>query len=104
MIAQPCRSPSPSRALTRTSRTSRRGLVTRRGLGILLSYLSKIREFKPLTRVAVRRALGLGRTKAYKLAHAGRFPCPVIRAGQTWLVPAAGLLTVLGLHGQPAAR
>ena len=47
--------------------------------------------------VTAGRALGLGRTRAYELACAGRFPCPVIRAGKTWLVPTAGLLAVLGL-------
>jgi hypothetical protein len=47
--------------------------------------------------VTVGRALGLGRTKANELARSGQFPCPVIRAGKTWLVPTAGLLSVLGL-------
>jgi hypothetical protein len=47
--------------------------------------------------VTAGRALGLGRTKAYELARAGQFPCPVIRAGRTWLVPVAGLLAILGL-------
>ncbi len=47
--------------------------------------------------VTAGRALGLGRTKAYQLAQAGEFPCPVIRAGATWLVPTPGLLAVLGL-------
>jgi len=47
--------------------------------------------------VTAGRALGLGRTKAYDLARAGQFPCPLIRAGRTWLVPTAGLLIVLGL-------
>jgi hypothetical protein len=62
--------------------------------------------------VTAGRALGLGRTKAYDLARAGQFPCPVIRAGKTWLVPTAGLLALLGLpipgtgapgndHGEP---
>ena len=32
--------------------------------------------------VTAGRALGLGRTKAYELARAGQFPCPVIRAGR----------------------
>jgi hypothetical protein len=63
--------------------------------------------------VTAGRALGLGRTKAYELARAGQFPCPVIRAGKTWLVPTAGLLGLLGLpvpgtgpdgyHGRPSA-
>jgi hypothetical protein len=47
--------------------------------------------------VTAGRALGLGRTKAYELARAGQFPCPVIRAGKSWLVPTAGLLALLGL-------
>ena len=55
--------------------------------------------------VTAGRALGLGRTKAYELARAGQFPCPVIRAGKTWLVPTAGLLALLGLPVPgPAAR
>jgi len=47
--------------------------------------------------VTAGRALGLGRTKAYELARKGDFPCPVIRAGRTYLVPTAGLLALLGL-------
>ena len=47
--------------------------------------------------VTAGRALGIGRTRAYELAHAGQFPCPVIRAGGTWRGPTAGLLAVLGL-------
>jgi hypothetical protein len=47
--------------------------------------------------VTAGRALGLGRTKTYELARAGQFPCPVIRAGKTWLVPTAGLLALLGV-------
>jgi hypothetical protein len=47
--------------------------------------------------VTAGRALGLGRTRAYELARAGQFPCPVIRAGRGWRVPTAGLLAVLGL-------
>lgn len=43
------------------------------------------------------RALGLGRTRAYQMARAGQFPCPVIKTGRTWLVPTAGLLALLGL-------
>ena len=48
--------------------------------------------------VTAGRALGLGRTKAYELARAAEFPCPVIRVGKTWLVPTAGLLALLGLR------
>ncbi|MCG5213115.1 DNA-binding protein [Streptosporangium sp. KLBMP 9127] len=52
--------------------------------------------------VTAGRALGLGRTKSYQLAKAGSFPCRIIRAGRTYLVPTAELLTLLGLdddHG-----
>jgi len=54
--------------------------------------------------VTAGKALALGRTKAYELARSGQFPCPVIRAGKTYLVPAAGLLAVLGLPVPGAAR
>ena len=55
--------------------------------------------------VTAGRALGLGRTKAYELARAGQFPCPVIRAGKNWMVPTAGLLALLGLPvpGRPGS-
>ncbi|WP_239067958.1 hypothetical protein [Actinomadura bangladeshensis] len=55
--------------------------------------------------VTAGRALGVGRTKSYELARAGRFPCPVLRVGRSYLVPTNGLLTLLGLNdtaGQPA--
>jgi hypothetical protein len=47
--------------------------------------------------VTAGRALGMGRTKSYQLARAGRFPCPVLRVGRSYLVPTAGLLTLLRL-------
>jgi hypothetical protein len=47
--------------------------------------------------VTAGRALGIGRTRAYELARDGSFPCRVIRAGKTWMVPTADLLTLLGL-------
>jgi hypothetical protein len=54
------------------------------------------------------RILGCGRTLAYELAKCDRFPCPVIRMGRRYLVPTAGLLTVLGLptpaRGDPPPR
>ena len=60
--------------------------------------LTEITDLPAVTNlVTAGRALGLGRTKAYELARSGQFPCPVIRAGRTWLVPVAGLLAVLGL-------
>ena len=67
--------------------------------------LAEIAELPAVTDlVTAGRALGIGRTRAYELARAGQFPCPVIRAGRTWRVPTAGLLALLGLPvpGPPA--
>lgn len=47
--------------------------------------------------VSAGKALGMGRTRSYELAQAGKFPCPVLRTGRTYQVPTAGLLTVLGM-------
>lgn len=57
--------------------------------------------------VTAGRALGVGRTKSYELARTGRFPCPVLRVGRSYLVPTTGLLTLLGLTdttGQPTTE
>lgn len=43
------------------------------------------------------RALGIGRTKAYRLAHDGQFPVRLIRPGLSYHVPTADLLKVLGI-------
>jgi len=45
-------------------------------------------------------ALGLGRTKAYELARHDEFPCRVIRIGDTYRVPTAGLLELLGVSAE----
>lgn len=45
-------------------------------------------------------ALGLGRTKAYELARQDAFPCRVIRIGDTYRVPTAGLLELLGVSAE----
>ena len=45
-------------------------------------------------------ALGMGRTKAYKLARHDEFPCRVIRIGDTYRVPTAGLLELLGVRAE----
>ncbi len=45
-------------------------------------------------------ALGLGRTKAYELARREEFPCRVIRIGDTYRVPTAGLLELLGVSAE----
>jgi hypothetical protein len=48
------------------------------------------------------RVLGLGRTKAYELAKHDRFPCRVIRIGDLYRIPTAGLLELLGVTpGEP---
>jgi hypothetical protein len=49
------------------------------------------------------RLLGIGRTRAYRLARAGVFPCRVLRIGGTWRVPTAGVLALLGLVGPGGA-
>ncbi|MFC4912948.1 DNA-binding protein [Actinomadura gamaensis] len=48
--------------------------------------------------VTAGRALGIGRTKSYTLARAGTFPCRVLRIGDNYLVPTAGVLRVLELN------
>jgi hypothetical protein len=47
------------------------------------------------------RALGLGRTKAYELAKADRFPCRILRIGATYRIPTADLLRYLGIDLPP---
>jgi hypothetical protein len=42
-------------------------------------------------------ALGMGRSKAYELARSDRFPCRVIRIGETYRIPTPGLLELLGV-------
>ncbi|NUR60059.1 MAG: helix-turn-helix domain-containing protein [Catenulispora sp.] len=49
------------------------------------------------------RLLGIGRTRAYRLAHRGGFPCRVIRIGGSWRVPTADLLALLGLPASSVA-
>jgi predicted DNA-binding transcriptional regulator AlpA len=49
--------------------------------------------------VTAGRALGIGRTTAYHLARTGTFPCRIERVGNKYVVPAAELLTFLGLTG-----
>jgi len=40
--------------------------------------------------------LGIGRTKAYELAKASRFPVRLLRIGRRYVVPIPALLDVLG--------
>lgn len=41
------------------------------------------------------RALGIGKTMAYRLAASGEFPCKVTRIGSRWVVPTAALRAAL---------
>jgi hypothetical protein len=50
------------------------------------------------------RALGIGRTKAYQLAHADQFPCRIIRVGTNYNIPTADLLRLLGVTPVPLPR
>jgi hypothetical protein len=47
--------------------------------------------------------LRIGRTKAYDLAKRGEFPVRVIRIGDSYRVPVAALLTLLGISEHPPA-
>ncbi|MFG1710849.1 helix-turn-helix transcriptional regulator [Nonomuraea sp. M3C6] len=46
------------------------------------------------------RMLGMGRTRAYRLAKTGQFPCPVLRIGGRYAVPLRGLRALLGSADQ----
>ena len=46
--------------------------------------------------------LGIGRSKSYQLAQAGKFPVPVIRYGHRYVVPTGPILALLGIDPQPA--
>ena len=43
------------------------------------------------------RALGFGRTKAYAMLREDRFPCRLVRIGETYRVPTADILALLGI-------
>ena len=58
--------------------------------------VAQLRATATVDLMTAARALGLGRTKAYDLARRQQFPCPVLRIGYTYRVP-AGLLELLGL-------
>lgn len=54
--------------------------------------------------VTAGRVLRMGRTKSYALAREGKFPCRVIHAGRSFLVPTAELLRLLGLAPESPAN
>lgn len=57
-----------------------------------------VRELGLTTDIATAGAiLGIGRSKAYALAKAGKFPVRIIRVGRSYVVPTAALLDLLGL-------
>lgn len=49
------------------------------------------------------RALGIGHSKAYQLAHDDQFPCRIIRIGTHYHIPTAELLKILGVHHRPTS-
>jgi hypothetical protein len=59
--------------------------------------ITQLRTTPTVDLTTAARAPGLGRTKAYDLARRQQFPCRVIRVGDTYRVPTAGLLERLGL-------
>ena len=71
--------------------------------------IAQLRAVPTVDLMTAARALGLGRTKACDLARRQQFSCRVLRIGDTYHVPTAGLLELLGLAPDepdrtPAAR
>ena len=67
--------------------------------------ITQLRASATVDLMTAARALGLGRTKAYELARRDQFPCRVIRIGETYRIPTAGLLELLGVAAEePRSR
>jgi hypothetical protein len=66
--------------------------------------IAQLRAAPTIDLMTAARALGLGRTKAYDLARRQQFPCRVLRIGETYRVPTAGLLELLGLAPDEQGR
>ncbi|MFF1518024.1 helix-turn-helix domain-containing protein [Streptomyces sp. NPDC058305] len=47
------------------------------------------------------RALAVCPATAYRLIHAGRFPCQVLRLGRQYRIPTASLMRALGVENLP---
>ena len=62
--------------------------------------ITQLRATTTVDLATAARALGLGRTKAYALARHDQFPCRVIRIGDTYRIPTAGLLELLGVTAE----
>jgi hypothetical protein len=80
---------------------------TRKGGPMTPVTIAQLRTTATIDLMTAARALGLGRTKAYELARREQFLCCVIRIGDTYRVPTAGLLELLGVTveepGSPTA-
>jgi hypothetical protein len=48
------------------------------------------------------RAFGIGQTKAYELARAGQFPCPLLTLGSRRVVARHHIIEALGIEDVPA--
>ena len=59
----------------------------------------ELRKLPPTIDVLIAaKAFGIGRTKAYRLAEAGEFPCAVMKVGRSYRVLTANMLRVLGIE------
>ena len=65
--------------------------------------ISQLRATATVDLMTAAAALGLGRTKAYELAKRDEFPCRVIRIGDVYRIPTAGLLELLGVSAEQRA-
>ncbi|MEU4574639.1 DNA-binding protein [Nonomuraea sp. NPDC023979] len=59
-------------------------------------------EPEVISLITAGRLLGMGRTKAYRLAKLGQFPCRVLRIGGRYAVPVRGLRALLD-HTSPCS-
>jgi hypothetical protein len=66
---------------------------------------AEIRALPPsVDRVTAGRAIGLGRTKSYELARAGKFPLEVLPVGSgKYRVPKSLILKALRMEDEPAS-
>jgi predicted DNA-binding transcriptional regulator AlpA len=65
----------------------------------------RIHALGPITDIPTAAAiLGISRSLGYQLAHHDRFPVPIIRAGQRYIVPVAALLAALHIPQPDSTR
>jgi predicted DNA-binding transcriptional regulator AlpA len=63
---------------------------------MVIYSLTELRDLPPTLDIpTAARLLGLSRTKAYRLAKTGDFPCRVLKIGHSYRVPTLGLLRLL---------